>query len=64
MDALGCSISGSGPSIFAFCENENQAKEVGEKWRTVLNTDLEIDSKNLNLSKNKILEGLISLKPS
>jgi len=47
--ALGCSISGSGPSIFAFCENENQAKEVGEKWKQFY-TDLEIDSK-IYLSK-------------
>ncbi|WP_375579073.1 homoserine kinase [Marivirga tractuosa] len=47
--ALGCSISGSGPSIFAFCENENQAKEVGDKWKQFY-ADLEIDSK-IYLSK-------------
>lgn len=41
--ALGCSISGSGPSIFAFCEDANQAKEIGEKWSQYY-TGLEIDS--------------------
>jgi homoserine kinase len=47
--ALGCSISGSGPSIFAFCESELQAKTVGDKWKQ-LYTDLEIDT-NIYLSK-------------
>jgi homoserine kinase len=47
--ALGCSISGSGPSIFAFCENENQAQELGEKWKQFY-TNLDIDSK-IYLSK-------------
>jgi homoserine kinase len=27
--ALGCSISGSGPSIFALCDDENIAKNAG-----------------------------------
>lgn len=30
--ALGFNISGSGPSVFAWCENENVALEVKEKW--------------------------------
>ncbi|WKV12733.1 homoserine kinase [Marivirga harenae] len=47
--ALGCSISGSGPSIFAFCENEHQAKEIGDAWKQFY-ADLEIDSK-IYLSK-------------
>ncbi|WP_296620787.1 homoserine kinase [Marivirga sp.] len=47
--ALGCSISGSGPSIFAFCENENQAKDLGNQWKQFY-ADLEIDSK-IYLSK-------------
>jgi len=47
--ALGCSISGSGPSVFAFCENKGQAKEVGEKWKGFYK-DLEIDA-NIYLSK-------------
>jgi homoserine kinase len=32
--ALGCSISGSGPSIFAFCENPADAESIGRKWET------------------------------
>ncbi|MGJ3234596.1 homoserine kinase [Marivirga sp.] len=47
--ALGCSISGSGPSIFAFCANEDQAKEIGDAWKQFY-ADLEIDS-NIYLSK-------------
>jgi homoserine kinase len=47
--ALGCSISGSGPSIFAFCENKHQAKELGDKWQQFY-TNLDIDSK-IYLSK-------------
>ena len=47
--ALGCSISGSGPSIFAFCEKGDQAKELGDKWNQFY-ADLEIDSK-IYLSK-------------
>ncbi|ADR22840.1 homoserine kinase [Marivirga tractuosa] len=41
--ALGCSISGSGPSIFAFCEDANQAIEIGDKWSQYY-TGLEVDS--------------------
>lgn len=47
--ALGCSISGSGPSIFAFCENEDQSKEIGDAWKQFY-ADLEIDS-NIYFSK-------------
>jgi len=47
--ALGCSISGSGPSVFAFCVNESQAKEVGDRWKQFY-SELEIDS-NIYLSK-------------
>jgi homoserine kinase len=47
--ALGCSISGSGPSIFAFCESELQANMIGDKWKQFY-TDLEIDT-NIYLSK-------------
>lgn len=36
-NALGCSISGSGPSIFALCRGENHAKDVGDAMRTALN---------------------------
>ena len=34
--AIGCSISGSGPSVFALCENENTAKEIGKAMSQVL----------------------------
>ena len=34
--AIGCSISGSGPSIFALCENEKNAKEVKIKMENIL----------------------------
>lgn len=33
--ALGCGISGSGPSIFSFSEGEATAKKVGEAMKTV-----------------------------
>ena len=36
-DAIGCSISGSGPSIFALCENESIAKKVISEMEAVLN---------------------------
>ena len=34
--ALGCSISGSGPSIFALCKDEETAKMVGRRWKRFL----------------------------
>jgi len=34
--AIGCSISGSGPSIFALCETEEVAKEVNIKMESIL----------------------------
>ncbi|WP_038262429.1 homoserine kinase [Zhouia amylolytica] len=33
--ALGCGISGSGPSIFALCKGLNSAKKVGEAMSTI-----------------------------
>ena len=41
--ALGGSISGSGPSIFAFCDSEKKAIEIGEKWKKYY-AELEIDA--------------------
>ncbi|MHB8578909.1 MAG: homoserine kinase [Ignavibacteriaceae bacterium] len=35
--AVGCSISGSGPSIFAFSKSKNTAEKVGDAMRKVLN---------------------------
>lgn len=40
--AIGCSISGSGPSIFALCETENISKQVVSKMEKVLD-DLSIN---------------------
>jgi homoserine kinase len=47
--ALGCSISGSGPSIFAFSNSKKIANNIGEQMRMVL-ANLEIDS-DLYISK-------------
>ncbi len=41
--ALGCSISGSGPSIFAFSISKKIAEEVGNAMQSVL-SNLEINS--------------------
>lgn len=41
--ALGCSISGSGPSVFAFSKTRASAVKVGEAMKKVL-SDLDIDS--------------------
>ena len=35
--AIGCSISGSGPSVFALGENESAAKRIGKAMAAVLN---------------------------
>ena len=34
--AIGCSISGSGPSIFAMCENDTIAKKVISSMENIL----------------------------
>jgi homoserine kinase len=36
-DALGCSISGAGPSIFALCANTLVAENVGNAMQKVFN---------------------------
>jgi homoserine kinase len=42
--ALGCSISGSGPSVFALSEGAKKAKEVGKAFKSVLDVhDVEND---------------------
>jgi len=41
--ALGCSISGSGPSIFAFSKSKPSAKNVGEAMKRIL-SKLDIDA--------------------
>jgi homoserine kinase len=37
MGAIGCSISGSGPSVFALSKNETEAKKIGKAMAGVLN---------------------------
>jgi len=34
--ALGCSISGSGPSVFALCKDEKTAIESGRKMKEIM----------------------------
>mgnify|MGYP005839585987 FL=1 len=42
--ALGCSISGSGPSVFALCENSEVAQNVAERVKKVYSQlDIEFD---------------------
>lgn len=50
-NALGCSISGSGPSIFALCRGEDHARDVGSAMQAALNryglgSDLYVSSIN------------------
>lgn len=35
--ALGCSISGSGPSVFALCEDKSTAENIGLKFKEIYN---------------------------
>ena len=49
--AIGCSISGSGPSVFALSNNEHSAKKIGEAMKNVfsgldIGTDLYISQIN------------------
>ena len=37
-NALGFSISGAGPSVFALCENSLIAENIGEKLKSLLNS--------------------------
>ncbi|MCJ7558704.1 MAG: homoserine kinase [Gammaproteobacteria bacterium] len=43
--ALGCSLSGSGPSIFAWCQGRQQAQAVAESMSTIFN-DMQIASRH------------------
>jgi homoserine kinase len=40
--ALGCGISGSGPSIFAFSQGKKQAEDVAEAMKKIYQ-DIDID---------------------
>ena len=56
--ALGCSISGSGPSVFALCDHTSKAAKIGEGFRRLYD-DLGIDHyvhiSNINPEGAKIL---------
>jgi homoserine kinase len=56
--ALGCSISGAGPSIFALCANSYIAENVGEKMQAVF-IEHQIESELFLSSINQ--EGAIKL---
>jgi len=57
--ALGCGISGSGPSIFALSKGENTALKVAEAMKTVYNKvgiDYDVHVSKINKQGVKILE--------
>jgi len=57
--ALGCSISGSGPSVFALCDTHESAKQTAELIDEVykkLDLNYDIHRSALNLKGTKILE--------
>ena len=57
--ALGCGISGSGPSIFAFSKGEVTAQKVGEAMKEVyqnIGVDYEIHVSKINPSGIKLLD--------
>ncbi len=59
--ALGCSISGSGPSVFALCENKTIAENIGSKFKDIYN-QLDINH-DVHISKINP-EGCKTLDPS
>jgi homoserine kinase len=57
--ALGCSISGAGPSVFAFCKGEETAKRVAiamENEYKKVNINTNVFVSNINTSGPKIIE--------
>ena len=59
--ALGCGISGSGPSIFALCEGLKTAKKVESAMQNVYKqTDIEFETyvSEINIEGIKILKQL------
>lgn len=57
--ALGCSISGSGPSVFAICRGQTSAKRVAQAFTQCyeqFNIDFKIYSSPINLEGAKILK--------
>jgi homoserine kinase len=67
-NALGCSISGSGPSIFALCRGEDHAKEVGAAMQSAMNgfglgSDLYVSSINAQGPTNVSDRNVSAKKP-
>ena len=57
--ALGCSISGSGPSVFALCDSRQAARQTADMIDEVyskLDLDYDIHHSSLNLIGTKVLE--------
>ena len=57
--ALGCGISGSGPSIFSFSKGEETAQKVGEAMKEIYKTigiDYDVHVSKINPSGIKILD--------
>jgi homoserine kinase len=42
--ALGCSLSGSGPSIFALCRSLDEAQQIGEAMRAAFSASVSVDA--------------------
>ena len=59
--ALGCSISGSGPSVFALCQSKSIAENIGSKFQDIYN-ELDINH-DVHISKINP-EGCKTLDPS
>jgi len=56
--ALGCGISGSGPSIFSFSKGENTAKKVGLSMREVydkIGIDYDVHISKINVEGIKVI---------
>ena len=57
--ALGCGISGSGPSVFALSKNQETAEEVGRKMQNAfgaLNIDSEVYVSSVNRQGPRVVE--------
>ncbi len=54
--ALGCSLSGSGPAIFALCQEKTQADEIAVMWESIY-SDKKLDSMSWAVGVN--YEGVI-----
>ncbi len=58
--AMGCGISGSGPSIFSLSRDEETAKEVGRKMQNafgMLNIDSEVYISSINREGPRVIDG-------